>query len=208
MLRSARFPPLWLSSTAPSRMLDKYRCLEKLAARRSDEVVVSTMSVATPWARLSDGPLDFASVESAMGHAADFACGLAMAQPNRRIIVLNGDGSTLMCLGTLVTIAQLAPSNLTVVITENGTYEVTGSQQVPGADQVDYELLCRGAGLDRVQTLTEEPSFDAALEDHFVGPGPRVFVWQIAPSDEPVPMPSLPIVQRAQRLRRALLGTA
>ncbi len=188
-------------------MLDKYHCLEKLAARRSDEIVVSTMSVAAPWAQLSDGPLDFASVESAMGHAADFACGLAIAQPSRRVIVLNGDGSMLMCLGTLVTIAQVAPPNLTIVITENGTYEVTGNQRVPGADQVNYELLCRGAGLDHVQTVTDELSFDAALEAHFVGSGPQVFVWRIDPSDEPVPVPALPIAQRAQRLRRALLNT-
>ncbi len=54
-------------------MLDKYTCLEKLANQRSDEVVVTTMSVAMPWATHSDGPLDFAHVESAMGHAADFA---------------------------------------------------------------------------------------------------------------------------------------
>ena len=187
-------------------MLDKYQCLEKLAARRSDEIVVSTMSVATPWAELSDGPLDFASVESAMGHAADFACGLAMAQPTRRVIVLNGDGSTLMCLGTLVTIAQVAPPNLTIVITENGTYEVTGNQRVPGADQVDYELLCRGAGLHQVQTVADVASFDAALDAHFAGSGPRVFIWRIAASDEPVPMPALPIAERAQRLRRALLA--
>ena len=55
-------------------MLDKYECLRKLAARRGPgDVVVTTMSVASPWAGISDGPLDFASVDSAMGHAADFA---------------------------------------------------------------------------------------------------------------------------------------
>ena len=62
-------------------MLDKYNCLQKIAAKRTDEIVVTTMSVAMPWAELSDGPLDFAHVESAMGHAADFAHGLAIAQP-------------------------------------------------------------------------------------------------------------------------------
>ena len=71
-------------------MLDKYTCLKKMAARRTDEVIVSTMSVAMPWAELSDGPLDFASVESGMGHAADFAYGLAMARPERRVIILMG----------------------------------------------------------------------------------------------------------------------
>ena len=189
-------------------MLDKYLCLQKLAARRSDEIVITTMSVATPWARLSDGPLDFASVESAMGHAADFACGLALAQPARRVIVLNGDGSTLMSLGTLVVVGQLAPRNLTIVITENGTYEVTGNQRVPGADTVDYELLCRGAGLDRVSTIADDAAFDGALGAHFEGEGPRVFVWRIARADEPVPQPSLPIGERSQRLRHALMGAS
>ena len=125
-------------------MLDKYACLAKLAARRQNELVVSTMSVAMPWAQHSDGPLDFASVDSAMGHAADFAYGLAMAQPQRRVIVLNGDGSTLMCLGTFVTIAQHPLDNFTMVITENGTYEVTGNQPVPGAGRIDYAAIARG----------------------------------------------------------------
>ena len=87
-------------------MLENYTCLEKLANQRSDEIVVTTMSVAMPWATHSDGPLDFAHVESAMGHAADFALGLAIAQPNRRVLCINGDGSTLMSLGVLVTLAQ------------------------------------------------------------------------------------------------------
>ena len=52
-------------------MLDKYDCLQKIAAKRTDEIVVTTMSVAMPWSELSDGPLEFAHVESAMGHAAD-----------------------------------------------------------------------------------------------------------------------------------------
>ena len=103
-------------------MLDKYTCLKKLAAQRTDEVVVTTMSVAMPWAEHADGPLDFAHVESAMGHAADFALGLAIAQPERRVLCLNGDGSTLMSLGVLVTLAQRPAPNLTLVITENGTY--------------------------------------------------------------------------------------
>ena len=71
-------------------MLDKYECLKKLSDKRSDEIVVTTMSVSMPWANLSDGPLDFARVESAMGHAADFALGLAIAQPDRQVIVING----------------------------------------------------------------------------------------------------------------------
>ena len=188
-------------------MLDKYTCLQKLAARRTDEVVVSTMSVASPWAQLSDGPLDFAHVESAMGHAADFAYGLAMAQPERRVIALNGDGSTLMCLGTLVTVGQRPLDNFTLVITENGTYEVTGSQPVPGAGVIDYEVLCRGAGLKNVYTIEDDARFDELLPLHFEGTGTQVFIWKIQKANEPVPKPSHPIRERAHRLRQALTTT-
>ena len=189
-------------------MLDKYSCLEKLADKRTDELVVTTMSVAMPWATHSDGPLDFAHVESAMGHAADFALGLAIAQPERRVLCINGDGSTLMSLGVLVTMAQRPAANFTLVITENGTYEVTGSQPVPGAGLIDHEQLCRGAGLERVYTIDNDTNFDAKLDLHFSEEGPVVFIWKIAKATEPVPKPSKPIRERAYRLREALTGGA
>ena len=188
-------------------VLDKYSCLRKLAERRGpDDIVVTTMSVAVPWAVLADGPLDFASVDSAMGHAADFAYGLALAQPERRVVVLNGDGSTLMCLGTLVTIAQRPVSNFALVITENGTYEVTGNQPVPGAGVVDFEAMARGAGLEKVYTVCSAEEFDDSLSLHFEVEGPAVFVWKIATAEEPVPKPDRPILERAERLRRTLIG--
>ncbi len=103
-------------------MLDKYACLKKLAARRGTrDAVVTTMSVSMPWAEITDTPLDFASVDSAMGHGADFTYGIALAQPERRVLCLNGDGSTRMCLGTLVTITGRPAPNFTLIITENGT---------------------------------------------------------------------------------------
>ena len=187
-------------------MLDKYSCLRKLAEyRRENDIVVTTMSCAAPWAALSDGPLDFASVDSAMGHAADFAYGLALAQPQRRVIVLNGDGSTLMCLGTLVTIAQRPAANFTLVITENGTYEVTGNQPVPGAGRVDFAAMARAAGLEKVYTLSDEAEFDDNLALHFDVDGPAVIVWKIATATEPVPKPDRPIRERALLLRASLI---
>ena len=104
-------------------MLDRYDCLRKLAARRGEgDVVVTTMSVAMPWASLSDGPLDFAHVDSAMGHAADLALGIAMAQRRRSVWCLNGDGSMLMSLGTLVTIVESGVQNLVLFVMNNGGY--------------------------------------------------------------------------------------
>ncbi len=103
----------WPSSSTPPSDLERARhplltkdqLLRPLAALRTNEVVVTCMSVTRPWGRLSDHDLDFASADSAMGHTADLALGIALAQPSRKVICLNGDGSMLMNLGTLVTIA-------------------------------------------------------------------------------------------------------
>ena len=74
----------------------------------------------------------------AMGHAADLALGLALAQPLRKVICLNGDGSMLMNLGTLATIVESGVSNLILFVLVNGTYEITGSQRVPARGSVDW----------------------------------------------------------------------
>ena len=187
-------------------MLDKYVCLQKLAARRQDELFVTTMSVSVPWSRLSDTPLDFAAIDSAMGHGAALAYGLALAQPRRRVIALNGDGSMLMGLGSLVTIAQRPTPNLTLVITENGTYEVTGNQPVPGAGTIDYAAIARGAGIKEVHTIETEAQFDELLPLHFSGPGPTVLVWKIARGNEPVPKLPLSVRERGRYMRQALVG--
>ena len=84
--------------------MTRAQLLGPLAERRTDEVVVTTMGVTRPWGRISDSDLDFASADSAMGHAADLALGIALARPDRTVICLNGDGSMLMTLGTLATI--------------------------------------------------------------------------------------------------------
>ena len=108
--------------------------------------VVTTMAAVRPWGQLSSSALDFASADSAMGHAADFALGLALAQPHRKVICLNGDGSMLMSLGTLVTIVASGATNLVLFVLQNERYELTGNQLVPGAGQVDFAGLARAAG--------------------------------------------------------------
>ena len=156
-------------------MLTKDDLLRPLAAARTDEVVVTCMSVTRPWGRISNHDLDFASADSAMGHTADLALGIALAQPSRRVICLNGDGSMLMSLGTLVTIAGTGPKNLVLFVLENGTYEITGNQPVPGAGRVDFPGLARSAGFPRVYSFNRDVGFEAALPEILDADGP-VFV--------------------------------
>ncbi|MBT8395720.1 MAG: thiamine pyrophosphate-binding protein [Gemmatimonadetes bacterium] len=156
-------------------MLTKDQLLRPLAAQRRDEVVVTCMGVTRPWGRISNHDLDFASADSAMGHTADLALGIALAQPSRKVICLNGDGSMLMNLGTLVTIVGSDARNLVLFVLENGTYEITGNQSVPGAGKVDFPGLARASGFPRVYSFNRDVGYEAALPEILSIDGP-VFV--------------------------------
>lgn len=156
-------------------MLTKDDLLQPLSEARTDEVVVTCMGVTRPWGRISEHELDFASADSAMGHTADLALGIALAQPDRRVLCLNGDGSMLMTLGTLVTIVDSGARNLVLFVLENGSYEITGNQPIPGAKSVDFPGLARAAGFPRVYDLAFRRDFEAVLPKILSADGP-IFV--------------------------------
>src|SRR5260370_10795091 len=116
--------------------------LEVVARLRGQRVVVTTMTAVAVWPQLSDSPLDFHYIPSAMGHGPALGLGLALAQPGRGVLVLNGDGCTLMSLGCLGTLAG-NPADVCLLILDNRPYEVTGCQPTPGAGHVDYAALAR-----------------------------------------------------------------
>src|ERR671936_211500 len=118
-------------------MMSQRQALEILAAHRGDKVVITTMSAVGIWPTLSDTPLDFAYLPSAMGEAPALGLGLALAQPGRGVVVVNGDGSMLMNLGSLVTLAD-NPADVYLVVLDNGLYEVTGGQETAGAGRADF----------------------------------------------------------------------
>lgn len=94
------------------RRMSLFESLKALRSARTDEIVVTVMGAAREWMTLSSHALDFIYVPSSMGQASSLGLGLALAQPNRRVIVCNGDGSTLMNPGPLVTITAQGPSSL------------------------------------------------------------------------------------------------
>ncbi|HEV3340751.1 MAG TPA: thiamine pyrophosphate-dependent enzyme, partial [Pirellulales bacterium] len=110
------------------RQMPLLPALEVVASLRREEIVVATMGSAREWPKLSAHALDFHYLPSAMGQAPLLGLGLALAQPSREVIVFNGDGCTLMNLGCLVTIAAGGATNLSLIVLENGIYEVTGGQ--------------------------------------------------------------------------------
>jgi thiamine pyrophosphate-dependent acetolactate synthase large subunit-like protein len=156
-------------------MLTKDELLLPLHGARTNEAVVTCMSATRPWGRISDHDLDFASADSAMGHTADLALGIALAQPRRKVLCLNGDGSMLMTLGTLVTIVASGARNLVLFVLENGTYEITGNQPIPGAGRVDFPGMASAAGFPRVYDFSRSQDYELALPEILSESGP-VFV--------------------------------
>ncbi len=157
-------------------MLTKHELLQPLASLRGDAVVVTTMGVVRPWGKYSTSELDFASADSAMGHAADLALGIALAQPQRKVVCLNGDGSMLMTLGTLVTVAQSGASNFILFVIQNNTYEITGNQPVPGSGFVDFAAIARGAGFRETYVFDEAQGYAQQLPGILEGEGPTLVV--------------------------------
>jgi len=99
-----------------------------------------------------------------MGLACPIALGVALAQPRRRVFALEGDGSLLMQLGCLATIATLAPKNLAIIVMDNGIYQITGSQPTPARNS-DIVAIAAGCGIAASHWAADEEDFDR-LVDH------------------------------------------
>jgi thiamine pyrophosphate-dependent acetolactate synthase large subunit-like protein len=197
-------------------MLTKDELLGPLVELRGNAVVVTCMGVTRPWGSITHNTLDFASADSAMGHTADLALGIALACPWRRVICLNGDGSMLMTLGTLVTAVQAAAENFVLFVVQNDTYEITGNLPIPGAGRIDFAEMARGAGFERIYSFADARTYAAALPEVLSGRGPILACVRIAPGSEgPISRSEkeasaylkVSIAESARNLRRALAGS-
>lgn len=99
-----------------------------------------------------------------MGLAVPIALGVALAQPRRQVFALEGDGSLLMQLGTLGTVASLAPKNLAVIIWDNGAYQITGNQPTLTSAKVDFVAIAKGAGIERSVWASDEAHFEQLVD--------------------------------------------
>jgi len=187
-----------------SRRLSDY--LRALARQRTDQLVVVTMQAAAYWPRFAGSDLDFKLI-GCMGVASPIGLGLALAQPQRRVIVCEGDGSLLMNLGVLATIGAQAPENLLVLLMDNGAYATTGGQPLPGAGKLDLLAVAKGAGISRTYSFSDSSHFAGQLDRLLGSVGPifaRLDCSELEPFIAVPPEPTA--AQVAVRVRNALLG--
>lgn len=170
-------------------MMRRDECLKLLARHHTNEIVVPVFQAAFEWMVIKPGALNYLGV-GAMGQASSHALGLALGRPDKRVIVLDGDGSLLMNLGSLVTIAHAAPRNLVHFVCENGCYEANGGHPIPGAGRVKFAGLAQAAGYRRVHQFSEQDDFAAHVGAVLAEEGPvfvtlKVVAGEIYPQDYP-----------------------
>ena len=187
--------------------------LDVIHRHRRDAVVITTMGAAREWPQLEPHPKDFVYMPSSMGQGPPLGLGIAIAQPEQRVIVVNGDGCLLMNLGCLVTITAQAPKNFTLIIIDNGVYEVTGGQTTIAnasrrADDrsIDFQAMARASGFEHVYEFDDIESWRYEHEVmHDEGPICIVLKTTVKTEDAGARSPG-PAPERAAALRKMLLN--
>ena len=151
-------------------------------------VVTSLGNASYLWAVIRDRPENF-YVEDAMGLALPLALGLAVARPDRRVVVVEGDGGLLMHMGGLVTVGAAAPANLTVLLIQNGVHAASGGQELTNAE-LDFAALGLAAGLKDARNIETAEALRPTLVEALEGPGPTLIALATAPDPEVVVPPA------------------
>ena len=191
----------------PPQHLERRSVVRELLRERGEILVVSGLG-GTSWdvAAVGDDARNF-YLWGGMGGAVAVGLGLALAQPDNRVLVITGDGEMLMGVGSLATVAVQQPNNLAVVVIDNERYGETGGQLTHSAFATDLALMARGAGLARAETLH---SFDALRGFRLAlhsGEGPLFAVVKVAAPNAAMVLPPRDGVLLKHRFRAAVLNT-
>jgi phosphonopyruvate decarboxylase len=183
--------------------------LKAIAEVRGDAICVPTMTTAPAWRTIAPDDLSVTCV-GFMGGASSIGLGLALARPERRVLVFDGDGSLLMQLGSLATIAGARPRNLVHFLFKNGVYHTSGSQEIPGGLTVDFVTMARGAGYRSALAIGDIAELRRRLPELLTAEGPILVELHTTLADQ-TPMTArggAPFHEQAERLRATLLGAA
>ncbi|MGA7069868.1 thiamine pyrophosphate-dependent enzyme [Bradyrhizobium sp.] len=149
-----------------TKVMNRFDLTSRLVAKlKKEEAVVGGIGNTNfdLWAA-GHRPQNFYMLGS-MGLAFPIALGVALAQPERRVFALEGDGSLLMQLGCLSTIATLKPKNLSMIVMDNGIYQITGAQPTPAAAATDLIAVAIGCGLTNSTWAADEEDFERLIDE-------------------------------------------
>ena len=186
-----------------TRAFDRIEATRARVAMLGDEPIVASLGhPAYDLFAAGDRPGNFYTWGS-MGLASSIGLGLAMAKPGVRIVVLDGDGSLLMNLGSLATIGWVQPANLILIVWDNGEYGTTGGQETATAHGTDLEAASHAMGVRTAMTARTIEELEAAVSRARAEAGPWVIVAKVAEST-PSAKPPLDCVFIKQRFMAAI----
>ena len=154
------------------------RCLRHHV--KPDDILVAVYQTLFDWIGIAPRELNYVST-GAMGQGSSHGLGLAIANPDRRVIILDGDGSLLMNLGSLASIADAAPTNLFHFVFVNGTYEVNGGHPIPARGKLDFAAMALACGYRRAIRLETLDELGSIAGNIFAQDGPSLFALDVEP---------------------------
>lgn len=163
-----------------TKVMNRFDVTERLIAKlKREEAVIGGIGNTNfdLWAA-GHRPQNFYMLGS-MGLAFPIALGVALAQPDRRVFALEGDGSLLMQLGALSTIAALKPKNLIMIVMDNGIYQITGAQPTPAAGVADLVAIALGSGLTNSTWAADEEDFERLVDEAMSADEPSLIALRI-----------------------------
>ena len=182
-------------------MIDAFEAVMAINRNRKDAAVVTTMTPREYWAQVSERPELDLPIVGAMGKASSVGLGLALSRPDVKVLVLDGDGGLLMNLGSLVTIAGQQPRNLVHFVFEDGVYNTTGGQPVPGAGTFDLAEMARSAGFAESYQFDNLEDLVSELPGIIEQSGPVFVSLKVAHIQPP---PDTPLPSTGDAMRRVM----
>lgn len=185
--------------------LDRRPFTAAVLAERNGALIVPGLGSPTWDCAAFEDSGDYLYSWGGMGLAAATALGVALAQPERRVCVVTGDGEMMMGIGSLSVIGAQAPSNLSILVLDNEHFGETGRQ--PGlAGTTDLCAVAKGAGLNQTLQVSQMDQVPALIELLFHAPGPNLAVAKIKLSSDPLVLPEKDGAMIANRFRAAAIG--
>lgn len=160
-------------------MIDRYVAIQTILGKVEDsDLVLSTTGMISREVFVTDDRTANFYMIGSMGLLSSFGLGLALQSPDKRVYVLEGDGSALMSLGALPLIASERPTNLVHVILDNEAYESTGAQPSISS-KVDLAEIAKSCGYAHVVRVEDVESLEGALQDNETIPGPNLIMVKV-----------------------------
>jgi thiamine pyrophosphate-dependent acetolactate synthase large subunit-like protein len=191
------------------RLLDRKQAVPAIVGDPSDLLIVCGLAGASKdIAHLTNDGDNIFTMAGAMGGATAMGLGLALARPDKRVLVVTGDGELLMNVGTLATVGIMKPSNLSILCVDNGHYGETGYQESHTQRGVDLEVIAQGSAIPVTRTVTREDQIEEAAQILRNSNSSSFVLLRVSTEPPPAVKRSMDASERKSAFRKALLGTA